>query len=363
MRYIAAVLIIGIGIMAGCGTTTDSTESTAINLLPSSAQVTVGDSVYFYALVANSDSTFEQVAATFSISGNIGSISSSGIFTAEVEGTGTIVAIYEDVSATSAVTVVSGDTSGIISTIEVTASSTTGRVGETLVFTAEAWNSSGEALSFNPVWAISGDSIGTFTYSADIASLEVLAEGSAVITCTSDEVTATTYITIEGYVIEITAEADTYVHQEASDESYGSASSLIGGTDASTGTYEAYIKFNISSIPSGSTIDSGTISLYSTDTDGAEMQIKRIGTTWEGTTTWNTRPTLEGFIATCAFAYGANFFDVGDALQYWVDYGNNYGIALLKKDISTTGYAVMISRDDLTVESRRPKLRIEYSLP
>jgi hypothetical protein len=362
-KYFIVILIFVVGVLAGCGEETSTTTTTVITLLPESVSVTVGDTVYFYALIASTEDTLEAVDAEYSVSGDIGTISSTGVFTAETAGTGSVIAVYDSTSTSSTVTVSEGDTSGVLTTIEVTPANTTGRVGETLTFSAIGTNSSGESITFLPEWTMTGDNIGVLTTLDTIATIEVTAEGVAQLNCSSDEVSVFATVTGEGYVVEITAEIDTYVNEGSPTTSYGSSSTLIAGSNGAN-TYEAYIKFNIDSIPPGTTIDNATLKLYATSTDSIEMDIKRLVTTWDGTNTWNTKPTsvLDVFVNNCTFSSGDNSFDVTSAVQPWVDSGNVYGLAILKKDLSNNGYAIMVSQDDTTVEERRPKLVVEYSL-
>lgn len=92
-----------VGFLAGCAETTASSD-TIFYVWPDAATLSVGDERQFYALTVSSG-TISNVVAAFSTSGNIGTITSTGLFSAEAEGTGTIIASYASDIASVTITV------------------------------------------------------------------------------------------------------------------------------------------------------------------------------------------------------------------------------------------------------------------
>jgi len=161
-------------------------------------------------------------------------------------------------------------------------------------------------------------------------------------------------------VFEVTAEADTYVDAASSSTAYGTSLSLKGGRTTSQ-TYEAYIKFNLAAVtPAITTVESAVLNIYATSATGT-VNLKRVTTTWNGNTTWNTKPTLGTLITTNSFASGASTVDITSTeAQYWLDNTlSNFGLAI-EDDSTDTGSVTFVSTNDATVDSRRPKLKIEY---
>lgn len=362
-KYVYLMLVFILVAMNGCGELEDTTTTDALSIVPSSASLDEGKSIYFYALHTQSDGSVTSVEATFSVSGGIGKISSSGLFSAEAAGTGAVVATYNELSASANVTVTAADTSKVLSEITVSPSEATQKVNKSLTFSAVGKNASGEVIGLSPTWTLSGESIGTLTGDGTSATLDINAEGHAYVVCTSGEVTGTAYVTAEGFLVEITAEVDTYVGTSEPDASHGTEGTLIGGrvVSPSEKVYEAYIKFDLSGIPSGASIESGVVSLYCTDTDGNSLNLGWISSAWDEATTWNTKPTLGGSVGTQVFSSGANEIDIIDTVKYWIN-NSNYGLAIYAGALDEA-YVELVSENNTVIEDRRPKLKIEYVVP
>ena len=286
------------------------------------------------------------------------------MFTATASGSGTVVGTYSGKSGIAGVTV-SGEATpeaGELVTIEVWPANVTLKVGESTLFNAIGKDASNEVVSIMPTWTISGDAIGILMTTSTEATLEAKTEGSAIINVVSGEVIGQTYVTVEGYYTEITAEVDTYV-DSTDGTPHGSAITLIAGyvTDPSEKTYETYIKFDVSFISSESTIESASLKVYASDTDGTSVKIGRLGESWTESVTWESKPTIESFVSSHTFSAGNNTIGIKDLVQYWVDTTNN-GLALYK-EMPASGYVNLVSEDDTSVDERRPKLEIEYYSP
>jgi|GEM_PF-1475578 len=359
-------------LVLSCGEETDLNGNgtvTSLDVSPSSATVEVGAAQAFSATAHHSDGTTSNPSASWSLSGGIGTLTSvglNGLFTATATGEGTVEAAYAGFTASAAVTVVAtGEivpTGEALATIEVSPAQALLRVGETQAFSAAGTNASAESVAIAPSWEVSGEATGTLSFSGTTATFEATGEGTVLVTAVSGEVRGTAHLTVEGFTAEITAEADTYV--DSTDGSpQGTSITLIAGriTDPSEKIYEAYIKFDLSFLPAGATVEAARLKLYASDTDGAAMKLGRIGSVWTDATTWETRPTIEAYIKNHTFSVGANEIEFKETVQLWAD-GTNEGVALYK-DAPAVGYVNLVSRDDVSVEERRPRLYLEYIVP
>ena len=350
--------------VVGCGDTSSSTGSASVSsiaLSPTSAIVEYASRESFSCIATYSDSTSAAIRPTWTVTGEIGTITSiglNGMFTATTVGTGWVVATYNSLTASAEVQVTT-TAEATATSLEVFPAYASLRVAGIQVFTAEATNVTGEVISFTPTWFISGDAIGILTSSGLYATFEATAEGEALIYCFSDAVTVSAFVTVEGYTVEITAETDTYVNSIASTESYGSLSTLIAGriSSPSEKRYEAYFWFDLSSISTSASIEAATLNLYATSVSGT-LNLANVGESWTEAVIWDTRPTLESLSTTYSFVVGSNEVNVKDLVSGWVS-GTNYGLVIYE-DETDTGYVNLIAEDDTSVEWRRPKLSIEY---
>jgi len=98
------------------------------------------------------------------------------------------------------------------------------------------------------------------------------------------------FLTFTGFVIFLPAvNDDVYLSDGAPTTNYGNSGNLIIGTEVAGTNNTAILKLNLSSIPSGSTILSANLSLYSNIVVTAtNVTIYRITEDWnESTATWN----------------------------------------------------------------------------
>ncbi len=345
-----------------------------LTVSPSVATVEVGKTQVFSATAHYDDGSTSNPSAGWSVTGGIGSVQTIGLnalFTATATGDGTVVASYSGKSAAADVTVVpTGEiipTGEALATIEVAPATATLRVGKSQAFTASGINVSGEAMDITPTWVVSGDAVGILTVSGTVATLEASAEGSAILNAISGEVVGRAYVTVEGFTVEITVETDTYVDEANSSEAHGSDTSIkagyVGATDR---RYEAYFKFLLAppALPSGASIESVTFLVFPTASTDSALQIKRIGSVFDDSTTWTTRPTLGAFVVSGVYTAG-DYNNVSDdnlteLVREWQSTpANNYGLAVVQEG-TDDGIVVILSKEN---GSDPPLLRIEYSLP
>ena len=105
-KFLVAILagFIFTGFLLGCSETTETDTTTYFYIWPDAVTLKVGEERQFYAITVTSG-TLNNVDATFSVSGGIGSITSAGVFSAEAVGTGSVIASYVADIATITVTV------------------------------------------------------------------------------------------------------------------------------------------------------------------------------------------------------------------------------------------------------------------
>jgi len=132
----------------------------------------------------------------------------------------------------------------------------------------------------------------------------------------------------------------------------------------------AFIKFDLSSIPSGSVIISATLKLYVSTlnypSDG-QVELHRVTSDWsESGATWNNQPSYDSAITAskaCSEISDDSWveFDVTSDVQAWVNGTyDNYGWAILRPGVSSsTAYIGFDSREG----TNKPQLIVEYVEP
>lgn len=89
---------------AGCGDV--ASEVTSLSISPASAKIGINQSVLFSAIAKDNSGKIVSVTTTWSFTGDVGSISSTGLFIAgSQEGTGKVKAVASGLSAEASVTV------------------------------------------------------------------------------------------------------------------------------------------------------------------------------------------------------------------------------------------------------------------
>ena len=161
--------------------------------------------------------------------------------------------------------------------------------------------------------------------------------------------------------VTLTPIADAYTSKYDPDTNFGSNSELlVDGRD----TYKkrAYLKFDLSSIPSGSVIISAKLKLL--DHYGANINIcvHRVTGDWSETSiTWNNQPGYDADSIDCKTSWAVDTWgewDVTSLVQGWVD-GDypNYGLVLISDDNDLDKFhSKEYNGDD-------PQLVIEYVEP
>jgi hypothetical protein len=163
--------------------------------------------------------------------------------------------------------------------------------------------------------------------------------------------------------------ADSYVNQQATTTNYGTATAMY--VQAKTGqARRSLVQFDISSIPSGSTINSATLELYATAVSGSQtLNVHRITGIWtEADVTWNTIPTFTSSAdASITGGTGAGWrtWNVASVVQSWAN-GTNTNYGFLVKGQSETGLTATtytFATREHTTTTYHPLLRINYTPP
>jgi hypothetical protein len=161
---------------------------------------------------------------------------------------------------------------------------------------------------------------------------------------------------------------------------YGSASQLAGycihGNQGGVNMNRGLIEFDLTGLPLGATIISASISLYATGPIGTlnghvsntnQAYLQRVTTSWnENTVTWNNQPSstaLNQVILPSSTSSNQDYINVNVTdLVLDMASNSNYGF-LLKQTNETTHRGLLFCSSDHSNPSKRPTLKICYSIP
>ena len=161
--------------------------------------------------------------------------------------------------------------------------------------------------------------------------------------------------------------ADTYVYQGNANINYGIANIFEVGRSEFLEESFALVRFNLTSIPAGSIINSARFEAYlrAADFGNQDISAYRVTGSWDaGTATWNNRPSVAAFVyATTSVGTSTGFYyswNVTTLVSNWVNQPGtypNYGLAL-------RGPHVSYYRDFDSLEGANdPRLVIDYTPP
>lgn len=184
--------------------------------------------------------------------------------------------------------------------------------------------------------------------------------------------------------------ADTWLDAAQTANNYGAATDLAAGDNGAAGARRALLKFDLSQIPAGSTINSATLSLYQhaqADASTPELGVYAVSRSWlegsgQGTATgdgatWSSYDGVNSWtapggdfgaaecLATAPNSSGAWFelTCMTGLVQKWVSgTQTNFGLIVKKsaENPAPTDYKTFYSSDYATDTSLRPKLTIEF---
>jgi len=162
--------------------------------------------------------------------------------------------------------------------------------------------------------------------------------------------------------------ADSYVNQASAGSNYGTAAAMYIQARTSQAR-RTLVQFDVSSVPSGSTINSATLELYATAvTGGLTLNAHRITGAWTETgVTWTNQPAYNS-TADASIAGGTGtgwkIWNVASVVQQWVGGTANYGLvvkASTETGLSATTYT--FASKEYATTTYRPILRINYTPP
>ena len=163
------------------------------------------------------------------------------------------------------------------------------------------------------------------------------------------------------------AVADTYAKQDKNpDTNYGTIDEMKIKA-LSNKEDRSFVRFDISSIPAGTTINSATLTLCLNTVPGVTRtyDVHQVTSSWvETTLTWNLQPTVAASptdSTTTPGAPGCMTWTVTADVQAWVDGTTNNGWRVTDSVIGGDNESGKIrTREDLVVPAEQPKLVVDY---
>jgi hypothetical protein len=166
--------------------------------------------------------------------------------------------------------------------------------------------------------------------------------------------------------VTLTPKADTYIYSAAPTANYGTATTLYVGSQSSSAIGRALLRFDLSAIPTGATVQSASFQAYlmqaSPSPATLDVELKRIDTSWqEGTVIWNTPLgyTSANNVVGVGTVLAYYSWDVTGLVQTWVNGAPNRGLALISKNESTLGWRGFTSKESKS-PAKPPRLVVTY---
>lgn len=173
------------------------------------------------------------------------------------------------------------------------------------------------------------------------------------------------------------ATADTYVSAFTPDANYGGASELLIGRTVSGYDNWILLKFDLSTIPAGSTINSATVQMYADVALAAanapeaayqvtaQRNVGGVSNLWtEGGVTWNTKPdrsVADDAASTVGASNGWYSITVTNAVRQWIQNGAAQNGLTLRGDGSSAWVSSFRSRE--LGAAYHPRLVVDYTAP
>ncbi len=371
-RIFLAVISVGLlCLLFACGDQSNNISNKTVASLaisPTTASLTVGSREGFSVNATFTDGSTAAIVPVWTTTGSLGVVTSVGyigLFTAKAVGSGEVIATSGGFSAEATIIVTAAPTPepGGLTTIEVSPTFINLPARSSQVFRATGINNSGEAIGITPTWTLSGDPIGTISFSGATATLETTATGKATITCISGEVETTVPVTVEGTALTITVEADTYVDEASPTVTEEGSTTLQAGFVSGTAKHlEAYFRFPLTAVPAGATIESATLKLFVNSADATAFQFYNLNSAFDSTTTWNSKPTDGSSLMSVTFSAN-QYNNISDnslltQVRSWYSApASNFGLALRQDTVSASSTVTILSKENGT---NPPVLTITY---
>ena len=165
---------------------------------------------------------------------------------------------------------------------------------------------------------------------------------------------------------------DSYVQQNSAGTNYGDDTSLyVRSRSSGNRNWRTYVRFDLSSLPTGATIVSATLRLNITTAPSASRtyQVYRVTGNWaEGTITWANQPNVAGSptaSATIGSPTGWKEWDItSDVQAFYAGTATNYGWRIRDQtESSPTDYQGTFSSSETTGTITDPQLVVIYNRP
>ena len=176
-----------------------------------------------------------------------------------------------------------------------------------------------------------------------------------------------------GTTVSFVSSADSYVQQDAAGTNYWNAVLMDVGSMKDGGTSKnrrSFVKFDVSSIPASSTVNSATLTLCATAVPGVTRtyDVHAVSADWvETTITWTNQPSVAASATdstTTPASVGCMTWDVAADVQAWVDGTSNYGWRVVDDAESAPGdYLSQFRTRENSVVAERPTLDVTYTPP
>ena len=165
-----------------------------------------------------------------------------------------------------------------------------------------------------------------------------------------------------------TSVADSWVYGNSPSANYGTSTEMEVKSDNGQNG-RSFVRFDVSSVPGGSTVSSATLTLCATEVAVATRtyELHRVAASWvETSVNWSNQPGVSGGAtdsATTPATPACMTWTVTTDVQAWVDGTANDGWRAkdASEDSSTTYRTVFRTREEAVVTSARPKLEVTYT--
>ncbi|HOI58931.1 MULTISPECIES: Ig-like domain-containing protein [unclassified Methanoculleus] len=170
---------------------------TTITVTPNTTTLAIDETETFTATVLDQDGeTMTGIDLEWASSNEtVGTIDSDGTFTALAEGTANVTATADEIAGTATVTVTAGEPDEpVLESIRITPATAVLAINDTRLFAAAALDQDGAVMTgVNVTWASSNETVGTLDTNGTFTAL---AEGTANVTATADEIAGTATVTV-----------------------------------------------------------------------------------------------------------------------------------------------------------------------
>lgn len=187
--YITLFLIL----LLGSGVFAQENGLQSVQISPADTALTVGDSILYTSVVTDTSGAVVDTAVTWSVSGTFGSISQSGLFSADSAGSGFVIAALGSLVDSASVTVAEIPGPVVINSIEISPPNESVTLGDSLQFTAEVRNSDGVEVDTSVTWSVVDTLVGVIS---ETGLFSPLTEGSTQVTATLGDISDTTNVTV-----------------------------------------------------------------------------------------------------------------------------------------------------------------------